>query len=337
MLNRQGYNTLALDLRAHGDSEGEYCTYGYYEKYDVQRALDYLLTKGVDSNIGVWGQSLGGAIALQTLAIEPRLKFGIIESTFSEFTTIVDDYSERMFGFSIPFVNQYALYRASEIANFKPEEVSPQESAKKIRQPVLVAHGTADTHIKFAYGKANFDKLASDQKIFLPIEGAVHHNVWQVGGKTYFEKVFSFLSSFHQMKYVLIYLAILSACQVTKEQTQNTDMAQLYNVWELHSLHGVDYSDEMTQKHPTLQIGAENKSVSGNDGCNTFFGSIEILTKTDLKFGILAGTKMMCEDMKITGAFGQALSKVEYYMLKELKLTLQDKDHNELMVLRKVD
>jgi alpha-beta hydrolase superfamily lysophospholipase len=197
MLNRQGYNTLALDLRAHGDSEGDYCTYGYYEKYDVQKALDYLLTKGLDSNIGVWGQSLGGAIALQTLAIEPKLKFGIIESTFSEFTTIVDDYSERMFGFSIPFVNQYALYRASEIANFKPEEVSPQESAKKIRQPVLVAHGTADTHIKFAYGKTNFDKLASDQKIFLPIEGAVHHNLWQVGGKTYFEKVFSFLSSFN--------------------------------------------------------------------------------------------------------------------------------------------
>jgi alpha-beta hydrolase superfamily lysophospholipase len=196
-LNDKGYNTLALDLRAHGESDGEYCTYGYYEKYDVQKALDYLLTKGVDSNIGVWGQSLGGAIALQTLAIDPRLKFGIIESTFSEFTTIVDDYSERMFGFSIPFVNQYALYRASEIAHFKPEEVSPQNSAKNIQQPVLVAHGTADIHIQFAYGKANFDNLASDQKIFLPIKGAVHHNVWHVGGKPYFKKVFSFLSSFH--------------------------------------------------------------------------------------------------------------------------------------------
>lgn len=124
---------------------------------------------------------------------------------------------------------------------------------------------------------------------------------------------------------------------MTKEQKQNTDIAQLYNVWELHSLHGVDYSNETSQKHPTLQIGRQNTSFSGNDGCNNILGGIEILTDTDLKFGILASTKMMCEDMRITNAFGQALSKVEYYMLKELKLTLQDKDHNELMVLRKVD
>jgi alpha-beta hydrolase superfamily lysophospholipase len=194
-LNGKGYNTLALDLRAHGDSDGKYCTYGFYEKYDVQKAVDFLITQGVDSNIGVWGQSLGGAIALQALAIEPRLKFGIIESTFSEFTTIVDDYSERMFGFSISYVNHYALYRASKIADFKPEEVSPLSSATNIHQPIFISHGTEDKHIKYEYGKATFDNLASTNKTFFSIDGAVHHTIWQVGGEAYFEQVFNFLSS----------------------------------------------------------------------------------------------------------------------------------------------
>lgn len=45
-LNGKGYNTLALDLRAHGDSDGKYCTYGFYEKYDVQKAVDFLITQG---------------------------------------------------------------------------------------------------------------------------------------------------------------------------------------------------------------------------------------------------------------------------------------------------
>lgn len=195
-LNDSGYNTLALDLRAHGSSGGDYCTYGYHEKKDIAAAIDFLLSQPqADSTIGVWGQSLGGAIALQSLAYDNRLKFGIVESTFSELETIVHDYSERMFGFSIPWVNEYALTRASEMANFNPKEVSPITSAARITQPILIAHGTADKHISFAYGKANYDNLKSKNKIFLPIEGAVHHNVWDIGDEQYRNQVYQFLSS----------------------------------------------------------------------------------------------------------------------------------------------
>ncbi|MFT6112006.1 MAG: hypothetical protein ACJA19_001357 [Bacteroidia bacterium] len=41
--------------------------------------------------------------------------------------------------------------------------------------------------------------------------------------------------------------------------------------------------------------------------------------------------------MKITVVFSQALSKIEYYTLNELKLQRVDKHNNELMPLRKVD
>lgn len=195
-LQDSGYNTLALDLRAHGSSGGDYCTYGYHEKKDIAAAIDFLLSQPqADSNIGVWGQSLGGAIALQSLAYDKRLKFGIVESTFSELETIVHDYSERMFGFSIPWVNDYAISRAGTMANFDPLEVSPSTSATNITQPILIAHGKEDKHISFAYGKANYDNLKSKNKIFLPIEGALHHNVWQVGDQTYFDEIFKFLSS----------------------------------------------------------------------------------------------------------------------------------------------
>ena len=41
--------------------------------------------------------------------------------------------------------------------------------------------------------------------------------------------------------------------------------------------------------------------------------------------------------MGVADAFGKALGIVEQYVVQDLTLTLQDKDHNELMVLRKVD
>ena len=103
-----------------------------------------------------------------------------------------------MFGFSISYVNHYALCRASEIANFKLEEVSPFFSAANIHQPVFISRGTEDKHIKYKYGKANFDNLASTNKTLFPVEGAVHHNVWQVGGEAYFERVFNFLYSLYK-------------------------------------------------------------------------------------------------------------------------------------------
>jgi alpha-beta hydrolase superfamily lysophospholipase len=195
-LNDSGYNTLALDLRAHGSSGGEYCTFGYHEKKDLKAAVDFLLSKpNADSTIGLWGQSLGGAIAYQALENDKRLKFGIIESTFSELKTIVHDYSERMFGFSISWVNKYALNRAGTMADFIPKDVSPFASAANVTQPMLVAHGTKDRNINFDYGKANFDNLNSENKTFLAIEGAGHNSLWQVGGEEYRQQVYQFLSS----------------------------------------------------------------------------------------------------------------------------------------------
>src|ERR1041384_2535118 len=69
-LRRAGFNTLMFDGRGHGDSEGRYVTYGYFERRDVESAIDWLITeKQVDRDkIGLAGESMGAAIALQVAA-----------------------------------------------------------------------------------------------------------------------------------------------------------------------------------------------------------------------------------------------------------------------------
>jgi len=138
------------------------------------------------------------------------------------------------------------------------------------------------------------------------------------------------------MKYLPLLLILLSACHVKKE-TQETDINRLHDIWALSSIEGEAYTPEQSQKHPTLEIYVADKRVSGNDGCNGIFGGIETLTSTELKFGMLAGTKMMCRDMKVPDAFGKGLAEVRTYQLKELNLYLYDASGKELFVFKKVD
>jgi len=45
LLHEQNYNILLFDSRRHGESEGEFCTYGYFEKFDLEKVIEYLLSR----------------------------------------------------------------------------------------------------------------------------------------------------------------------------------------------------------------------------------------------------------------------------------------------------
>jgi len=71
MLNKSGFNLLAIDFRDHGEStcEDGFYTAGQNETDDVLAAISWLKDKGIKpSNIGIYGSSLGGLVALMTPA-----------------------------------------------------------------------------------------------------------------------------------------------------------------------------------------------------------------------------------------------------------------------------
>lgn len=195
ILAEHGYSSVSLDLRAHRDSEGRFCTFGVKEKLDVQALISQLEENGVQKPFGIWGHSLGGAVALQSLALDSRLSFGIIESSFSSFETIVDDYFSLYSGFSFPIFSSYLARRAGRLSNFNASESSPIQACKQINQPMFLVHGDADKKISINYGKANFDALSSSKKYFLPIKNGSHDQIWEDAGKDYFFTVIQFIDS----------------------------------------------------------------------------------------------------------------------------------------------
>jgi alpha-beta hydrolase superfamily lysophospholipase len=194
MLAREGFAGLVFDGRAHGKSEGKYCTYGFKEKRDIQALVKWTQERAPGAKIGIWGNSLGGAIALQALAIEPGLSFGIVQSTFTDLEQIVFDYQNRMlYGFGSRHLSNKALRKAGIIAGFDPQQVNPLAAAALIQQAVLVAHGDQDANISVEYGKSIYQALLSPQKELVIVPGADHFDLFDKGGAKLNQRFIDFL------------------------------------------------------------------------------------------------------------------------------------------------
>lgn len=191
-----GYNVFLYDSRHHGESEGRYCTYGYYEKHDVRAVIDYLESRKdlAVGPIGVFGTSMGAAIAIQAAVIDPRIKAVVAEASFTSLRDIIVDYQRRILKLPWHFLRNAAMARTQRIAKFKGRDVSPLDDVARLRTPILFIHGTEDTFIRHEYSERLY-QAANDPKHLLMIEGADHNDVWTVGGKRYQDTISTFLSA----------------------------------------------------------------------------------------------------------------------------------------------
>ena len=80
-----GFEVLAYDLRAHGSSGGDACTYGVLESRDLARVLDH----EPPGPVALIGFSLGASVALQAAARDPRISLVVAVAPFSDLETVV--------------------------------------------------------------------------------------------------------------------------------------------------------------------------------------------------------------------------------------------------------
>ena len=87
-LAARGIVGIALDLRAHGESEGEFATYGHLETGDLSTVMYFVEREYPDLPVGLWGSSYGGAVALQVLARDDRFDFGLVRAPSQTWTML---------------------------------------------------------------------------------------------------------------------------------------------------------------------------------------------------------------------------------------------------------
>jgi hypothetical protein len=188
-----GYNCILYDSRANGESGGKYCTYGYYEKEDVSKYIDAAISKYKNAvPFGIYGHSLGAAVAVQAMAKDHRIKCGVIVSPFADLREIIHDYVKNISFIPFYFFSNMIVDKSGEIANFPVDSVKPEISAKQITQPVIIIHGLNDKRISPDNGKRIYNNIASKEKEWYPIPGGGHNNLSIFGGSKFKNKVINF-------------------------------------------------------------------------------------------------------------------------------------------------
>ncbi|MCU0453183.1 MAG: alpha/beta fold hydrolase [Bacteroidetes bacterium] len=191
-----GYNIFLYDSRQHGESGGTYCTYGYYEKNDVQVVIDHLLGRkdAEIGPIGVFGTSMGAAIAIQAAVLDPRIRAVVAEASFTSLRDVIVEYQRRIIKLPWHFLRNAAMARSQKVARFKGREVSPIDDVSRLRTPILFLHGTDDTFIRQDHSQRLYAE-ANEPKQLVIIDGADHNDIWTVGGKKYQDAISTFFST----------------------------------------------------------------------------------------------------------------------------------------------
>lgn len=187
---QQGFNLALIDMRSHGESVGEYFTYGDRERKDISQLIDFLEKdrKQTSEDIAVIGISAGGAVAISSAAYDKRIQALITISAFADLKkTIV-----KQVPWLPSFWRKRAIARAEEIAKFSIEDISPIKQIAKVTCPILIVHGTLDKYIPFTNGEKLYD-AAKGEKVFYAVEGGNHSTVLDKGGEELQNKIVKFV------------------------------------------------------------------------------------------------------------------------------------------------
>jgi pimeloyl-ACP methyl ester carboxylesterase len=159
-MTQRGFDVVAYDSRAHGQSDGDACTYGFYEKRDLIRVIDSLSP----GPVVLIGSSLGGAVAIQGAVGNGRISGVVAAEAFSDLPTIAIERAPRI----LPGLLINRAFRvAEERGRFEVASVSPVVAAASLRIPVLLIHGAEDADTPPEHSQRILSALAGPKQLLL--------------------------------------------------------------------------------------------------------------------------------------------------------------------------
>ena len=174
--HRQGFDVLILDLRAHGQSEGDYIGFGVLDRYDCIEWIKYVEKRfDGEKRILLHGTSMGATTALMTLGFDDltdNVKGVISDCAFTSPYDVFAHILKRDYHlppFPVMNINNVICNKK---AGYGFNDYSTLTALKHTDRPVLFIHGEADNFVPVRMSSENAEACASEHAlVFVPNAG----------------------------------------------------------------------------------------------------------------------------------------------------------------------
>jgi uncharacterized protein len=159
-----GYGLYMVGYRGYAGNPGKPTEAGLYT--DARSAMAWLTTRGLpEARLVLYGESLGGALAVQMAVEHPDVAAVVLEAAFTTLTALAPPY---LLPGLAPLLMSDRYDNIYKIGG--------------VRAPLLIVHGDKDTLVPAAMGRALL-AAADCIKEAAFIEHAGHNDVWDEGGE----------------------------------------------------------------------------------------------------------------------------------------------------------
>lgn len=198
LLAKHGYGALLLDLRNHGQSEGQVTTLGYTEVEDVKGAVAYLLTRPEvnPQRIGLMGHSMGGATVIRAAARLPEVKVVVAESAYSSLEDLLYWRRRERWPYRLFPLAPLVIWFGQRATGVQLAQVRPIDDLAAIApRPILFMHGERD-HAVPAYNSRRMYEAAAEPKALYIVDKAYHDGLLAADPLGFEQRVVGFLDTY---------------------------------------------------------------------------------------------------------------------------------------------
>jgi dipeptidyl aminopeptidase/acylaminoacyl peptidase len=191
---RKGFNVILYSYRGMPGSDRAPITFGIKEVLELQAVIAFARKRIPHARIGLIGYSMGAVVSLLGAAGEPGVEALVLDSPFSDLTTLMAENVRRAVRLpGAPFVWLAGVMLRAR-SGCRLSECSPHAVLSSLEpRPLFFIHGGADDITSMNHSRRLYDAYRGPREIWI-VQGAPHTGAYFADRPLYVERVAGFFA-----------------------------------------------------------------------------------------------------------------------------------------------